>query len=167
MMKKIAFLLSIALLPMIAAAQNSQIDALFEKYSGRDGFTTVFVNPGMFKVISALEEAEGEMKGELGNIKRIRVLAQEDESENTSGINFMDEIRGAEFGDYEELVIVKESDQEVMVLAREEGGKLSEFLVIVGGEDNVLVSIEGTFTMEDLESLSELDELDVLGDIME
>ena len=72
-----------------------------------------------------------------------------------------------EFDEYKELVVVKESDQEVLVLAKEEDGKLAELLVLVGGEDNVLVSIEGRFTMEDLEALSDLEGLDELEGIFD
>ena len=166
-MRKIAFLFTIMLLPLLATAQKSPVDKLFDKYSGMEGFTTVLVNQEIFEVISKMEESKGELEGVLGNIDRVRVIAQEDESEKTKGINFMDELRGVEFDGYKELVVVKEADQEVLVLAKEKGGKLAELLVLVGGEENVLVSVEGMFTMEDLGSLSELDGLDVLDDIME
>ena len=72
-----------------------------------------------------------------------------------------------EFDDYKELVVVKEADQEVLVLAKEEDGKIRELLVLVGGEDNVLVSVEGNFTMDDLEALGDLDGLDKLDDIFD
>jgi hypothetical protein len=54
-----------------------------------------------------------------------------------------------------------------LVLAKEEDGKIREFLVLVGGEDNVLVSVEGNFTMNDLETLGDLDGLDMLDDIFD
>ena len=110
------------------------------------------VTEDMFKVIANMEEEKGELKGTLGKVKRVRVIAQEDESD-VEGVNFMEELKGVEFDDYKELVVVKEADQEVLVLAKEEDGKIRELLVLVGGEDNVLVSVEGNFTMDDLEAL--------------
>ena len=98
------------------------------------------------KVIAHMEESEGEMEATLGKIERVRVIAQEDEAK-VEGVNFMDELKGAAFDDYKELVMVKEADQEVLVLAKEEGGKIRELLVLVGGEENVLVSVEANFTM--------------------
>jgi hypothetical protein len=125
----------------------------------------------MFEVISKMEQAEGELEGELGgslgNIDRVRVIAQEDESGLTGSVNFMEELEGMDFNDYKELVMVKESDEEVLVLAREEGGKLAELLVLVSGEENVLVSVEGLFTMEDLESLGQLEGLEGMEGILE
>ena len=95
MMKKIALLLSILMVTVIIAAQGSPIDKLFNKYSGNDGFTTVLVNQDMFEIISKMEKSEGDIEGDIGgvmgNIKKVRVLAQEDEEGNTKGINFMDE----------------------------------------------------------------------------
>lgn len=167
MMKKIALLLPLLALTLLVNAQRSQIDDLFDKYYGKEGFTTVLVNQEMFEVISNMEKETGELEGVLGKIKRIRVIAQDDECTETEGINFMEEIKGMEFDEYKELVVVKESDQEVLVLAKEEDGKLAELLVLVGGEDNVLVSIEGRFTMEDLEALSDLEGLDELEGIFD
>ncbi len=166
-MKKIALLLPLLALTLLVNAQRSQIDDLFDKYYGKEGFTTVLVNQEMFEVISNMEKETGELEGVLGKIKRIRVIAQDDECTETEGINFMEEIKGMEFDEYKELVVVKESDQEVLVLAKEEDGKLAELLVLVGGEDNVLVSIEGRFTMEDLEALSDLEGLDELEGIFD
>jgi hypothetical protein len=165
-MKKIALFIPVLLLPLLLTAQNTPIDKLFKKYYGMEGFTTVMVTEDMFEVIANMEEEKGELKGTLGKVKRVRVIAQEDEAD-VEGVNFMEELKGVEFDDYKELVVVKEADQEVMVLAKEEDGRLSELLVLVGGEDNVLVSVEGNFTMKDLEALGELEGLDQLGDILD
>jgi hypothetical protein len=147
-------------------AQKTPIDKLFKKYYGKEGFTTVLVTEDMFEVIANMEKEKGEFEGTLGKVERVRVIAQEDDSD-AEGINFMDELKGVEFDDYKELVVVKEADQEVLVLAKEEDGKIRELLVLVGGEDNVLVSVEGKFTMEDLEALGDLDGLDHLDDIFD
>jgi len=165
-MKKIAFLLPILVLPFLANAQKTPIDELFDKYYGREGFTTVLVTEDMFEVVTKMETSNGDLNGVLGKIKRVRVLAQEDENPDAEKINFMDELKGVKFDDYKELVVVKEADQDVLVLAKEDGGKLSEFLVLVSGDDNVLVSIEGKFTMEDLEALSDMDGLEALEDVL-
>jgi hypothetical protein len=165
-MKKIAFILMVLMVPVLLSAQSSPLDKLFDKYYGHEGFTTVLVNQDMFEVLTRMEKSEGEIDGEMGeifgNIKRVRVLAQEEEGEGMEGINFMEELEGMSFDEYKELVFVKESDEEVRVLAKEAGGKLGELLIIVSGDDNVLVSIEGMFSMEDLGALSGLEGLDAL-----
>ena len=165
-MKKIALFIPVLLLPLLLTAQNTPIDKLFKKYYGKKGFTTVMVTEDMFEVIANMEEEKGEFEGTLGKVKRVRVIAQEDEAD-VEGVNFMDELKGVEFDDYKELVVIKEADQEVLILAKEEDGKLRELLVLVGGEDNVLVSVEGNFTMNDLEVLGDMDGLDMLDDFFD
>ena len=99
-MKKIALLLTVLVLPLMLTAQKTPIDKLFDKYYGKEGFTTVLVNEDMFEVISNMEEAKGEHENVLGNIKRVRVIAQDDEFEETEAVNFMEEVKGMEFDDY-------------------------------------------------------------------
>ncbi|KPL26162.1 MAG: hypothetical protein AMS23_02880 [Bacteroides sp. SM1_62] len=165
-MKKIALFIPVLLLPLMITAQQTPIDKLFKKYYGKEGFTTVLVTQDAFEVISHMEKEKGDLEGTLEKVQRVRVIAQEDEAD-VEGINFMDELKGVEFADYKELVVVKEADQEVLILAKEEDGKIRELLVIVGGEDNVLVSVEGNFTMDDLEALEGLDGLDKLDEIFD
>jgi len=165
-MRKIALLIPLLVLPILLIAQKSPIDKLFKKYYGKEGFTTVLVNEEMFEIIAKMEKSEGEIEGALGKIERVRIIAQEDENQQIEGVNFMEELKGVEFEEYKELVMVRESDQEVLVLAKEANGKLAELLVLVGGEENVLVSVEGKFTMDDLEALSELEGLDTLDDVL-
>jgi hypothetical protein len=166
-MKKIAFLIPFLVLPLLLNAQKSPVDKLFNKYYGKEGFTTVLVTEDMFEVIAKMEKSEGDIESKdlFKKVKRVRVIAQEDDSLKQP-VNFMEELKKASFEDYKELVVVKEADQEVLILAKEEGGKLLELLVLVGGEENVMVSVEGKFTMEDLEALGDLEGLDALENIL-
>jgi hypothetical protein len=65
---------------------------------------------------------------------------------------------------------VKDGNEDVLFLAKEEGGRITEFLLIVsGGGEDVLIAITGDIDMESLSSIAEsldmpgmenLDELD-------
>ncbi len=61
-------------------AQNLAVDRLFEKYAGTEGFTTVLISMGLFKVISEMEEETGELNKSLKGIESIRILALENDS---------------------------------------------------------------------------------------
>ena len=50
-MKKLAIIL-LAILPMLGMAQESQLNALFNKYSGQDGYTSVYITSYMFGMFS-------------------------------------------------------------------------------------------------------------------
>jgi len=161
-MKKLSLIAITVLIPLISMAQNAAIEKLFDKYQGNDGFTTVLVTQDAFKMISSMESAEGELDNPLSKIKSVRVLAQEEEVD-IEGLNFYDELKkDMDFDQYVELVVVQEKDQDVWVMAREDNGRLGELLVIVGGEENVLVWIEGSFTLEELSELSNLGGIDHL-----
>jgi hypothetical protein len=49
---------------------------------------------------------------------------------------------------------VKEKDQDLRMLVKTEGNRFREFLLIAGGEDNVLIQIKGNLTLDDAEKLS-------------
>ena len=161
-MKKITLLAGALLLPFIIMGQNPAVDQLFNKYQGKEGFTTVFVNKDVFKLISDDNNVEHEMNKTLEKISGIKILAQEDK-EITGELNFYDELKKSlDFNKYKELVVVKEKDQDVWIIARENNDRIEELLVIVGGDENVLIWVEGNFTFEDLSELSEIDGLEQL-----
>ena len=161
-MKNVIAILVLFLVSALATAQNKAVDNLFNKYQGKDGFTTVLVNPQMFKLISSMETSEEEISEPLENITGVKILVQEEE-EGMEGINFYDELKAdMDFSAYVELVVVKEKDQDVFIIAKEKNGSMEELLVIVGGEENVLVWIEGDFTFEELAQLGKIDGFDHL-----
>lgn len=161
-MKKIISFSLILLIPVLIMAQNPAVDKLFNKYQGKDGFTTVLINKEIFKLISSTEKEEKGLDQPLDKITGIKILAQEEDSV-MEGLNFYDELKkDLDFSGYMELVVVKEKDQDVWIVAREKNGRMAELLIIVGGEDNVLVWIHGDFTFEELAELSKIDGLENL-----
>jgi len=161
-MKKIILISLMLLIPVVILAQNPAVDKLFNKYQGKDGFTTVLINKEIFKLISSTEKEEKAMDEPLEKISGIKILAQEDDSV-MEGLNFYDELKkDIDFSEYKELVVVKEKDQDVWIVARENNGRMAELLIIVGGEDNVLVWIQGDFTFVELAELSKINGLEHL-----
>ena len=161
-MKKIILISLMLLIPVVILAQNPAVDKLFNKYQGKDGFTTVLINKEIFKLISSTEKEEKAMDEPLEKISGIKILAQEDDSV-MEGLNFYDELKeDIDFSEYKELIVVKEKNQDVWIVARENNGRIAELLIIVGGEDNVLVWIQGDFTFEELTELSKINGLEHL-----
>ena len=151
-MKKILLFSALMIAINIASAQKS-IDSLFEKYAGRDGFTTVTINGSLCKLAACMSDNDDDNQMPA-NITEIRILTQDDE--NMKVENFYDMvIRDIDLNNYEEFMRVKESDQDVRMLVRIDGKKLREFLLISGGEDNAIIQIKGTFSLDDAKKLSE------------
>ncbi|MCK5337503.1 MAG: DUF4252 domain-containing protein, partial [Bacteroidales bacterium] len=80
MKKFIITLLTIAFLAPFAQAQESVTEKLYEKYSGKDGFTTVHITKELFGMIAQMnfegDDAEemNEMKDAMANLQFIRIV---------------------------------------------------------------------------------------------
>lgn len=160
-MKKLLILICIIGVSAHSFAQNKSIDRVFDKYSGMEGFTTVYISKYMFTMFSNLEGVEDddmkEVQDVFGKLDGIKILAVDDPEALGKGINFYDEImKDLPRNQYEELMVVKDSDSDVVFLAREEDGVIRELLLIVGGEgdDNALIAITGEIDLNTIAKLS-------------
>jgi hypothetical protein len=150
-MKKLLLLTAIVITASCVSGQKS-IDALFERYAGKEGFTTVTIDGNLFKLAACLDENEKE-NHIPANITQIRILSQEDDNMNV--VNFYDlVIKDIDLENYEEFMRVKDSDQDLRMLVRSEGNKFKEFLLIAGGEDNAVIQIKGNMTLAEAKKIS-------------
>ena len=167
-MKRIIFIIAIVLMPVYLSAQESPVDRLFEKYSGREGFTSVYISKYMFSLFSNIETEDKEVKNVLNRLTGIRILTSEEST--ASMVNFYTEImRELPVNEYQELMVVKEKDQNFKFLIREKEGLISELLMIAGGaSNNVLISIQGNIDLNTISKLSrtmKIEGLDALENI--
>ena len=160
-MKNLIFKVAIAtmfMLPAYAFAQ-SPADALFDKYSEKDGFTSVYITQHMFNLFADVETEEDKdgFVELVKNLKCIKIISVDDESEDLNKkVNFYDEImKDFPKDKYEELMVVKKKGQDIKFLIRKEGKNINELLMIVGGtEDNALISIQGDIDLKTISKLS-------------
>jgi hypothetical protein len=150
-MKKMIIMLTWMLACTGTFSQNRAIDQLFDKYAGKDGFTTVDISNGLLTLASWMENDE-DSKDLLKGLDHVRILALEDDDQlEMSGINFWKEMM-ASFpqSEYKELMTVKEKDQDVKMFIKEEQGTIHELIIIVGGSDNALICITGKINLKDI-----------------
>ncbi len=154
-MKKAIVYAVLFLFGIAVNAQNDAIDRLFDKYGEVDGFTTVIIKGKLFDMLSSIDDEEDDEALEMmSKLRSVRILAQE-ESEEPEGINFYDEVMELlDESDYEELMVVKENDQDVKFLVKEKNGIISELLLVVGGEENALISIVGEINLKQAYKIS-------------
>jgi len=144
----------VLLIPLFGIAQdNSPIDKLFNKYANKDGFSTVNISGKLLSFASKLDDSKSNEAAMLEKISGIRILSVEDKDLN-KGLNFYKELEADGFfknNNYESLMEVTEKNEVVRFYGRSgEKGKLSELLLVVGGEDNTLISIRGVISPEDI-----------------
>ena len=155
-MKKL-FLILAVVLPLAVLAQKTPVDKLFEKYANQKGFTTVNISGKLLGFASQLETGDKATSDMLSKLSGIKVLTVEDDALNKT-INFYEELEKDGFfknNGYEVLMEVTEPDEVVRFLAKDAGnGKLSDLLLIVGGDDNALISISGIINPEDISKIT-------------
>jgi DNA-binding protein Fis len=151
-MKKLLGIIALIGISALLSGQKS-IDALFDKYAGKDGFTTVTINGNLLKLAATLDD-DKEDKSMPKEVTQIRILAQDDDGMKVE--NFYDlVIKDLDLTKYEEFMQVKESNQDVRMLVRTEDNKFTEFLLIVGGKDNALIQIKGAMTFEEAKKFAD------------
>jgi hypothetical protein len=151
-MKRLFVFIVLTITATLVYGQKS-IDDLFERYAGKDGFTTVTINGNLLKLAHCLGDNDDE-NSIPANITEIRILAQEDKSTHVE--NFYNlVINDIDLKNYDEFMRVKESHQDVRMLVRTEGNKFKEFLLIAGGEDNALIQIKGNMSFKEARKFSD------------
>lgn len=153
-MKKYIMFILLSVMTVTVTGQRSPVDDLFEKYNGREGFTSVYISSKMFSLLSRIDSEDQEFQNLVNRIKGIRILTI-DSAKNVSGINLSSELlKKLNTSGYEELMTVKEENEEVRFMIREIGGKIAELVMITGGEGTSIVSISGDLDLKTIADLS-------------
>ena len=151
-MKKLILSIALLLVLTIVSGQRS-IDALFNRYAGSDGFVTITLNGDLLKLLGCFDNDDCE-RSFPAKVSQIRILVQEDENRDVE--NFYDKvIKDINLKDYEEFMRIKESDQDLRMLVRAKGNTFKEFLLVGGGEDNLLIQVKGEMTFKEAKRFSE------------
>jgi hypothetical protein len=152
-MKRMFLLLASVLLTLSLSGQR-YIDALFEKYAGNDGFVTVTISGDLLKLAKCLDKNDDDNDCWPKEISEIRILVKEEDESPV--VNFYETaLKEINRGDYEEFMRVKKYDQDMVMLVKAEGNSFREFLVVVGGEDNILVQIKGKMTFKEARNFAD------------
>jgi hypothetical protein len=168
-MKRTFFITAALLISSVISAQTSPIDEIFEKYSEKQGFTSVYFSGKMLGLLGGMEAKSGNTDNLMLRLKSIRILTEND-SLSKSEVNFYTELsRKLDLSVYEELMVVKEGQNVTKFLIRQNGDKISELLMISGGANgNSLISIRGDINLKDISQLSKtigVEQLEPLEDI--
>ena len=156
-MKRLLIIL-VLLIPMLGMAQdNSPIDKLFNKYANKEGFTTVNISGKLLGLASKMDDSNSKEAAMLEKISGIRILTVED-SELNKTLNFYKELESDGFfknNSYESLMEVTENNEIVRFYGRNgEKGQLTELLLVVGGDENTLISIRGLIDPNDIAKIT-------------
>ena len=149
-MKRNLLIIGVALLVLTSCSgYDPGISEAFMKYRLKEGVTTVTVPGwviGMAERFGDLDKEELEI---LNSIDKVRVLSVEDNDLNARidlHEEFYDRINRNH--NFEELLVVHEDDENVTIFGKMDENVIKEMVILVGGDDNVLVYLKGEIKPE-------------------
>jgi hypothetical protein len=167
-MKKLLFSAILLTFGLSIFAQPAGFDRLYYEYKGEEGVIALKIPGFVMKLAASMADLDHEEKALLKSLRSVTVLTIE-EDHLYPGVNFAREINLSRMGDgYKMLMEVHDGDEDVIIAAREKDGKLRDLIVVVGGDDNVLVHVRGRMDSDLLENLAKVagvDELHFTADI--
>ncbi len=141
-------------MPCLMFGQESKMKDFLDKYSDREGYTSVYISKFMFDMLRNvdIDIEDDEAEDILKNLNSIIILTKEGEAEDCFR-NEMNKLLPKD--NYQTLMRIKEDGQDVTFMAKEEKGRIKEFVMIVDApEDPTLIYINGDITPEQLSNLS-------------
>lgn len=152
-MKNKLLALTVALFfSVMGFAQNDAINAFFKQYETNEKFTLVSISPKMFKMMTKVkwDDVEPKVKTLISNLTSFRLIATEENC-----LQYYNEaIKKFNFTSYEEILTVRDKNENVRFFTKENGNIISELVMLVGGKDNfVLMCLTGNI---DLDSIGQL-----------
>jgi len=153
-MKRLILSLTIILAGLSLFAQPDGFDRLYYQYRGEEGVVALRVPGFVMKLAGSIADLDNDERALLRSLRSVRVLTIE-EPYRYPGLNFAEEISHSMLSNqYRLLMEVHDGEEDVIIAVREKRGKVRDLVVVVGGDDNVLVHVRGRMESDLLENLA-------------
>jgi len=159
-MKKLILSLLILGAGLTLFAQPTGFDRLYYQYKGEEGVVALKIPGFVMRIAGSIGDLDRQERELLRSLRSVTVLTIE-EADLYPGVNFTEEIQLSS-DHYQLLMEVHEEDEDVLIAAREKNGKIRDLIVVVGGDENVLVHVRGRMESDLLENLAEVAGVDQL-----
>jgi hypothetical protein len=138
-MKKI-IVVAVLLVVVTESFSQDAISKFFTKYQTDDSFSSVTVSSKMFGLFTNMEADTPEDKEVLeaiSKLKGLRILAKQN-ARNAREL-YKEAFTLIPIKEYEELMSVRNEDKDMKFYIKESGGKISELLMVMGGNEQFMV----------------------------
>lgn len=148
-MKRIALILLVGLFITTSCVYESGVSEAYSKYRFKDGVITVSVPGWVIHLAAGFGDLEDNERELLESIDRVKVIAVDDDHLNAK-IDLHEEFYAKikEKKDYEQLLVVREEDENVTIFGRMDESVIEEMVILVGGDDNALIYVKGEIRPE-------------------
>jgi hypothetical protein len=155
MKRLIIFSIAIAFCVSIFA-QPAGYHNVYNTYKGEKGVVSIYVPGFLLKFAGMCAGLENQERELVRCLRSVSVLTIE-ESHLYPGVNFTKEMNVTRMNDnYNLLMEVHDGDEDVIIAARQKNGKITDLIVVVGGEENTLVHVRGRMNSDLLEELADV-----------
>jgi len=154
-MKKVIILMLVMIGSFGLQAQSDAISKFFSKYADDTSFSNVNISSKMFKLFTNIEADnpnDKEILDAINSLSGLRILAK---SDITNGRELYKEaFSKVNAKEYEELMSIREKDQDFKFMIKQNGNNIQELLMISGGpKEFMIMSITGNI---DLNKISKI-----------
>ena len=128
------------LIVMNGAFAQDAISKFFSKYQTDESFSAVTVSSKMFGLFTNMEAdtpEDKEILEAISKLKGLKILAKEDA--RTARALYKEAFTLIPVKEYEELMSVRTDDKDMKFFNKQTGGKISELLRVVGGNEQFMV----------------------------
>lgn len=155
-MKRLTLILIGLAMSFTMMAQQSFVDKYFNKFQDDESITKVTINQKMFSLFANFEgntEEETEFMQAISKLEGLKILVAD--SITNSSKMFKSVAADIEKSGYEELMSVKDGDEDVKFSIREKDGIVSEMIMLVGGkEEFVLLGLYGEIDLKNVSKIA-------------
>jgi hypothetical protein len=156
-MKKGIAIIGIMFFSIAMMAQGQVIKKYFNMFEDNENFTKVSVSQKMFSMFTELEagsDAENEFLEAVSKLKGLKIIAA-DSVADAKAI-YKKAIADVDKAGYEELMSVKDADENMHFSIIEKNGIISELLMVVGGNKSfVMLSLYGEIDLKNISKIAQ------------
>ncbi|GAA4305628.1 DUF4252 domain-containing protein [Compostibacter hankyongensis] len=155
-MKKLIISLLIVTGYVSAQAQANTLARFFQRYEKDTSFTIISISPKMFSLFSKVETGDPEADRIMDVAKKLtglHILANE---HTRNGTKLFKEANALLSGEYEELMTVRQQDNDLRFMVKElPNGNIGELVMLIGGAQQFFaLSLTGNINLEEVSQIS-------------
>ncbi len=163
-MKRILLSVIIAVCATALFGQKDALDDFFNSYSDKEGYTFVTISGNLFGLLKKCGD-DPDLADMDQKITSVRIVSKEGDGA-FDGPDFYSDLKGIiRRGGYEELMKVKNPDENLLFLVRTDRDMIKELLMVASGDSETVIQVKGNFTRDDVEQFTQdegLAELEML-----
>jgi len=151
--RKLSVLAALLVVSAGVFAQDDAIGKFFGKYVDDSRFTIVSVSPKMFRLLSKVnwDTIPSDLRQTVTGLHSLRILS----TETTPQQFYKEALSRIDMKEYEELITIRDKQDNVRFVIKETGGIVHELLMIAVDDDGfTLMSFTGDIDLDKLSRLS-------------